>query len=188
MARKSGEMSAATKALLKVIRPLTAKEERNAITAAVKYVAADLSERYRVFPVDLRIDKPRQGAAPQRTAAVLILDYEHRRTVEVLVDAHAKPVGKTDLSGYQPVFLAEEIQEARKIAEQDERVAKAIRGRGVFASAFGPHRYGEPGARLVGLRYAGPVGKRDIRILGEVVVDLSSLIVANFEETHKEEN
>jgi Cu2+-containing amine oxidase len=188
MARIRKEMSAGTKALLNVVKPLTAKEERNATIAAVKYLGADLSQRYRVFPVELRIEKPaKPSAAPQRMVAVLVVDYENRRTIEVLVDAQAKAVGKTDLSGYQPAFLAEEIQQAREIAEQDERVAKAIRVRGVFASAFGPHRDGDPGARLVGLRFAAEDRKRGARLLGEAVVDLSAQKLMNFADIRGEE-
>lgn len=189
MARIRSEMSAATKALLKVIKPLTAKEERSATAAAVKYLAADLSERFQVFPAEIRIEKPsRPNTAPKRKIAVLILDYENRHTTEVLVNTQGKVGEKTDLTGFQPVFLAKEILEARKIAEEDERVARAIRVRGVFASAFGPHSYGKPGARLIGLRYATVDRKQNVRLLGEAVVDLSEQKLAHFGDTAEEEN
>jgi hypothetical protein len=189
MARTHSEMSAATKALLKVIRPLTAKEERNATAAAVKGLTGELSERYQVFPAELRIPKPsRPNSTPKRRIAVLILDYENRHTTEVLVDTSGKLTQKTDLTGFQPVFLAKEIQEARKIAEEDERVARAIRVSGSFASAFGPHSYGKPGARLIGLRYATVDRKHNARLLGEAIVDLSERKLVHFEVTSGREN
>lgn len=187
MARTHAEMSAATKALLKVIKPLTAKEESNAAAAAVKHLGAELSQRYQVFPAEIRIEKPSgPKSVPKRTVAVLILDYEHRHTTEVLVDAQGKLVRKTDLTGFQPVFLAKEVQEARKIAEEDERVAGASRVEGAFASAFGPHSSGERGARLVGLRYATVDRKQNARLLGEAVVDLSERKLVHFEDTREE--
>jgi hypothetical protein len=187
MARTHAEMSAATKVLLKVITPLTAKEERNAAAAALRHVTGELSERYQVFPAELRIPKPSgSNSAPKRMIAVLILDYEKRRTTEVLVDPQGKVSQETDLTGFQPVFLPGEIQHARKIAEADESVARAIRVRGVFASAFGPHVSGQPGARLIGLRYAAVDRNRSVQLLGEAVVDLSERRLVRFEETRRE--
>src|SRR5258705_4890253 len=115
MARTHTEMSAATKALLKVIKPLTAKEERNAAAAAVRHLGAELAQRYQIFPAEVRIEKPSRPNSPKRAVAVLIFDYERRHATEVLVDTVGKLVQKTDLTGFQPVFLASEIKEARKI-------------------------------------------------------------------------
>jgi hypothetical protein len=174
MARTRTEMSTATKRLLKLLRPLTATEQRNATAAAVKHLSGELSQRYRVFPAELRIEKPPQpDAAPERTTAVVIVDYERRRTTEVLVGARARPVRQTDLTGFQPAYLADEIREARELAERDESVASAIRVRGLFVSAFGPPAYEERGARLIGLRYAAGDARQGVRLLSEVVVDLS---------------
>ena len=189
MARTRPEMSTATKALLEVIKPLSAKEERTATAAAVKHLSAELSERYQVFPAELRIPKPaRPNSASQRMIAVLIVDYEKRRTTEVVVDTLGKLIEKTDLTGFQPMFLVTEIQEARKIAEENEQVARAIKVRGAFASAFGPNIYGKPGARLIGLRYATVDRKQNVRLLGEAVVDLSEQKLVHFEATSQEEN
>jgi hypothetical protein len=182
------EMSIATKALLKVIKPSTTKEERTAIASAVKYLGRELSQRHKVFPAELRIEKPPRPNAPtKRSIAVLIVDYDNRRTTEVLVDAQGKAHRKIDLTGFQPAFLADEINEARRIAERDERVANAARVRGAFASAFGPHTYGERVARMVGLRYAAVGKKGDVQLLGEAVVDLSTQKLVSFEDTRREE-
>jgi hypothetical protein len=182
-------MSAATKGLLKVIKALTAKEERDAIAAALKHLGNELSQRYQVFPVELRIAKPsRPNSALKRTVAVLIIDLEKKHTTEVVVDTQGTLVEKTDLTGFQPAFLAEEIRQAREIAEADKRVASAISVRGTFASGFGPHAYGDPGARMVGLRYATVDRRLGIRLLGEAVVDLSERKLVTFEELRKETN
>ena len=187
MARTRPEISTATKALLKVIKPLTAKEERDAAAAAVRHMSGEMSERYQVFPAELRIPKPSTpNSAPKRTIAVLILDYEKRRTTEVLVDPSGKLDQKTDLTGFQPVFLPVEIQQARKIADADERVYRITRVRGVFASAFGPHATGQRGARVIGLRYATVDRNRNARLLGEAVVDLSEQKLVRFDETRTE--
>ena len=181
------EMSATTRAMLKVIRPLTVKEERNAVGAAVKYLSRELSQRYQIFPAELRIEKPSTPkAAPKRAIAVLIFDYENRRTTEVIVNPPARPLRKIDLTGYQPAFLAEEIARAREIAESDERVASVSRARSVFASAFGPQSHGEPGARVVGLRYAAADKRRGVRVLAEAVVDLSKQELVTFEDLRQE--
>jgi Cu2+-containing amine oxidase len=187
MARQHDEMSPATIALLEVIKPLTAAEERRAVAAAVEQVGQELSQRYQVFPAELRIEKPpKPRSTPQRAIAVLIVDYDKRRTMEVVVSAQGRLVRKTDLTGFQPAFLAEEVRLAREIAERDERVARVMRVRGVFVSPFGPDRTEEPGARLVGLRYAA-VSRRDgLRLLGEAVVDLSEQALVTFREIQQE--
>ena len=188
MVRTHNEMSAATISLLKVIKPLTAKEEHTAVAAAVKYLGQELSQRYQVFPAELRIEKPpKPRAVPKRTIAVLIFDYDNRRTTEVLLSALGKPLRRTDLTGFQPAFLANEISQAREIAERDERVAQAIRTRGVFASAFGPDRNVELGARIVGLRYAAVDSRHTLRLLGEAIVDLSKQELVNFVDMQREE-
>ena len=187
MARTRSEMSTATKALVKVIKPLTAKEERQAAAAAVRLLTGELSERYQIFPAELRIPKPSQpNSAPKRMIAVLVLDYEKRRITEVLVDPNGKLGQKTDLTGFQPVFLPVEILQARKIAEADESVSRAVRVRGVFASAFGPHVNGDPGGRLIGLRYATVDRNRNAQLLGEAVVDLSERRLVRFEAARRE--
>jgi hypothetical protein len=174
-------MSEQTKALGNVIKTLTAKEERAAIEAARSHLGRELSARYRIFPAELRIEKPRSPRTiPARAVSLLVLDYERRRTLEVLVDAESKVSGVTDQTGFQPAFLPEEVDEARKIAERDERVAKVSKARGTFASAFGPHPTEERGARLVGLRYAVVDAKRRVRLLGEAVVDLSRRTLVSF--------
>src|SRR5262249_15375648 len=152
------------------------------------HLYGELSERYRFFPAELRIEKSsRSKATIDRSVAVLMVDYERRRTIELLIDAKGKVVRVTDLSGFQPAFLDEEVKEAREIAERDDRVARATRVRGTFVSAFGPDPRGAPGARLVGLRYATVDKKGHGRLLGEAIVDLSQRLILSFEDLGREE-
>src|SRR5579864_3734938 len=109
-----------TRKLARVIVPLKTKEEQAAIKAAKAHLAAELSDHYRILGGDLRINKPSDPAKiPQRMIGVLVLDYGHRRNLEVIVDAKGKVVQVIDLHDAQPAFTEDEIEEARRIAEQD---------------------------------------------------------------------
>ena len=175
-------MSEATKRLLPLIAPLTAKELKVAAAAAKKHFQEELSERHIVFSPELRIEKPgRPDEKPVRAIAVLALDYMRDRTVEILLDAGCKVLRSTVIEGYQPAFTAEEISEARRIAEADGGVAAIATMKGVFVSPFGPHREEAQGSRQVGLHYAVREGKRQARLLGDAVVNLSTGKLVSFE-------
>jgi hypothetical protein len=105
-------------------------------------------------------------------------DYDKRRTLEVVVDSAGKFVSKTDLTGFQPPIVNDEIAEARKIAEIQPIVAALARAPGGFVQAFGPHAEDAPERRLVGLRY-GAMGPR---ALAEVEVDLAHQNLIRFED------
>ena len=165
-------MSEATRALGNAIAPLKDKEASAAGEAAIKHLAAKLSKRHRIFGVELRVGKPADSAPPKRQIAVLVVDYTERRVIEVLT-ADGSVVNVKDLRGFQPAFLAEEIEEARELAQSDERLARILENDNVFDSAFAPHRSPDNQSRAIGLRYAVSESARDIRILAEAVVDLS---------------
>src|SRR3954463_9802404 len=110
------EMSELTRALGDAIRPITDKEERAAAEAALKHLSNELSQRYRVYGVELRILKTEQTtSSPPRYFAAVIGDYDKRRTLEVVVDSAGKLVSKADLTGFQPPIVNDEVAEARKI-------------------------------------------------------------------------
>jgi hypothetical protein len=168
------EMSDFTRKLAPVIAPLKAKEERAAIQAAQAGVAKDLSDHHRVFGAELRIEKPSDPrTAPRRVIAVLIVDYANRRNLEVLVEGSGKVARVIDLQGAQPAYLDEEITDARRIAEQDSRVARYAKIRRSFVSPFGPERAAGH-ARRIGLRYAVAEKNGTFRVLAHAVVDLST--------------
>jgi hypothetical protein len=170
---KSG-MSELTKRLVSVIAPLKKKEGHAAIEAARAHIAKDLSDHFRIFGAELRIDKPQQPRkAPVRMIGVLVIDYGNRRNFEVLVGAGGKVVRVDDLRGAQPAYTSEEINEARKIAEQDGTVARFAKMKGVFVSDFGPERASD-NARWIGLRYAVLGRARSAGLLAHAVVDLSA--------------
>lgn len=175
------EMSEATRALEAAIAPLKDKEASAAREAATSHLAAKLSKRHRIFGVELRVGKPADSAPPKRQIAVLVVDYTQRRVIEVLT-ADGSVVNVKDLRGFQPAFLSEEIEEARELAQADERVARILEYDDVFVSAFAPHRSPDNQSRVIGLRYAVSASARDIRILAEAVVDLSERKLVHVEK------
>lgn len=171
-----------TRKLARVVVPLKTKEEQAAIKAAKAHLAAELSDHYRILGADLRINKPSDpGKTPQRTVGVLVLDYGHRRNLEVIVDAKGKVIHVVDLHGAQPAFAADEIEEARKIAEQDRGVARVAKMKGSFVSEFGPERASDH-ARRIGLRYAIVHKNHVSRVVAHAIVDLSARKLIEFKE------
>jgi hypothetical protein len=175
------EMSELTRALVDVIRPITDGEERAATEAALKLLSNELSQRHRVYGVELRITKTGQTATPPRYFAVVIGDYDKWRTLEVVVDSTGKLVSKTDLTGFQPQIVSDEVTEARKIAETQPIIAGLARAPGGFVQPFGPHTEDAPQRRLVGLRYCA-VASAGPRVLAEVEVDLARQKLIRFED------
>jgi len=177
------EISDSTKALIKVIVPLRRAEVLAAIKAAESHLARELSDRYRVLGAELRIDKPADPKkSPLRMVGVVIVDYSKRRNYEVLITGSGKVVRVVDLTGAQPAYTSEEIQEARKVGEQDRRVARFAKMKGSFASEFGPERAAD-NARRIGLRYAQVEKGRVSRVLAHAIVDLSAGKIVEFSET-----
>ncbi len=175
------EMSKLTLALGDAIRRITDTEERAAADAALKLLSNELSQRRRVYGVELRIQKAEPTATPLRYFAVVIGDYDKRRVLEVVVDSAGKLVSKTDLTGFQPPIVNDEVDEARKIAETQPIIAALARAPGGFVQAFGPHAEDAPQRRLVGLRY-GAMASTGPRALAEVEVDLTRQKLIRFED------
>src|SRR5262249_8175319 len=180
------EMSKLTRELAKVILPLKGKEERAAIKAAQARVAEELSDHYRILGAQLRIDKPSDPTkTPPRMIGVLIVDYGNKRNLEILVNGSGKAVQVIDLRGAQPAPTKEEIDEARAIAEKDDRVRRFTKLKGSFVSEFGPERTAD-NLRRIGLRYSQALKGRISGVLAHAIVDLSSRKLVQFEETSAE--
>jgi len=175
------EMSKLTLALGDAVRPITDTEERAAAEAALKLLSNELSQRRRVYGVELRIPKTEPTAITPRYFTVVIGDYDKRRTLEVVVDSAGQLVSKTDLTGFQPPIVSEEVAEARKIAETQPIIAALAGIPGGFVQAFGPHAEDAPERRLVGLRY-GAEASTGPRALAEVEVDLARQKLIRFED------
>ena len=177
------EMSELTRRLAPVAAPLKKKEEHAAIDAAKAHLSKQLSDHFRIFGAELRIDKPQKpGTVPPRMIGVLVVDYGRRRNVEVLVDASGKVVKLVELQGAQPAYTTEEVREARGIAEQDNRVARVAKIKGSFVSEFGPERATD-NARRIGLRYTVVDKGRAGRVLTHAIVDLSARKLIHVDET-----
>jgi hypothetical protein len=140
-----------------------------------------LSQRRRVYGVELRVPKTEQTATPARYFTVIIGDYDKRRTLEVVVDSAGKLISKTDLTGFQPPIVSDEVAEARKIAETQPIIAAIAKTPGGFVQAFGPHAEDAPERRLIGLRY-GAMASTGPRALAEVEVDLARQKLIHFED------
>src|SRR5215207_7909851 len=168
------EMSAMTKRFAPLLAPLKKREESAAINVARTYLSKQLSAHFWIFGAELRLEKPLEPRkAPVRMIGVLVVDYGNRRNVEVLVQPEGKVVRVDDLGTAQPSYTREEIAEARMIAEQDDRVRRLAKTKGVFASDFGPDRASD-NARRIGIRYAALARGRSAGLLAHVVVDLSA--------------
>jgi len=179
-------MSPESKRIKALARPLTRAEERRAtqvaMTALMGTAEGEGDRRLRVLWAELRIDKPaRPRAVPSRRIAVVIVDYRGKRNVEVLVDTRGQVVGERSL-GLSPPFAADEVKEARAIAEGDPRVARVTQAGASFDGAFTPGGQGDHRPRLVGLRYAVGRRGRPFELRAAVVVDLSGQAIASFDD------
>jgi hypothetical protein len=180
------EMSESTRKIAKLVLPLRRREELAAIEAGKAHVAKDLSDHYRILGAELRIDKPSDPRkVPIRTVSVVIVDYGNRRNCQVLVRRNGQVLRVIDLNGAQPGFTTEEVEEAREIGEQDERVARFAKMKGSFVSEFGPER-APNNARQIGLRYAVVAKGRVPRVLARTIIDLSARKLVQFERSLNE--
>lgn len=160
-------MAEITRAARDVVRPLDDAEADRARALAL----ATLAERVEglkavVHDVGLRIGKPARGKVPTRAVGVIVSDRRLGRVWDV-VTTDGTDVEVNERPGYQPPFLDEEIDEARRIAEEGTDVG---RGDGVGVLPFFP---GSPdGRRRVGLNYVRSRGDGSVVGTATVVVDL----------------
>jgi hypothetical protein len=170
------KVSVHTRRHARLLAPLHKREEQRAIQAAVERFTAELPDgqevRYRVLGAELLVEKPEvPSKLPKRFIEVLIVDYPGRRNLQFLVQERGQVARVATIRG-QPTFHEEEIQEARRIAGSDPRVAAVRRHRGLFVSAHAPPRPSETGGRVVQLHYVLAVKQR-YEIAASVLVDLS---------------
>jgi Cu2+-containing amine oxidase len=185
-------MSNETKRLKAVIGPLSKREERQAIKAVIDRLHADLEQgqtpRFRVLGAELQIEKPpKRQAVPQRQIRVLVADYDKKQNLDIVVDRQGKILRMEPYRGFQPAFHAEEITEARTIADSDHRMARLAKQRGVCVSAFGPAQIVPQSSRLVGLRCALLPKSEAASFLASVVVDLCAreIVACDVSETDR---
>jgi hypothetical protein len=169
-------VSVHTRRHARLLAPLRKREEQRAIQAAVQRFHAELPDgqevRYRVLGAEVLVEKPEAPSKPpKRMVEVLIVDYPGRRNLQFLVQEQGQVARVETVSG-QPAFHEEEIQEARRIAGSDPRVAALRRRRNLFVSAHAPPRPPETGGRVIQLHYVLVV-KQGYEIAASVLVDLS---------------
>src|SRR5262249_22323022 len=180
---KPPDMSEATRALLPLLDPLSPADEQRAIETAQHHLRNELSQRYRVFPPLVRISKPKNpGDKSHRTIAVLIVDYDKRKTLEVTVGSDGAVERLDDLGGDEAPFLLDPIKEAREIAERTFGLGPLSQRAGIFVQPFVAERPQVQGVRRVGLRYRAPEADGTVGVLLEAVVNLSDRRLVRFEE------
>jgi hypothetical protein len=158
-----------TRQLEAVLAPLGEEEEQQAILSAAASIA-DISDRYRILGAEVVIEKPSApDVVPERLLAVFVADYANRRSVRVPVQPTGA-AGEIEVLAYEPALHPDEVDEARRIAEQDERLARLVREERQVVGVFSP--VSEVGAREVGLHYALPRGDRPAELVATVVVSL----------------
>jgi hypothetical protein len=93
----NSDMSNLTRRLKPVLVPLSKKDERKAIKAAVEHLTAEIGNEhdlhYQILGAEIRIEKPpRRGDVPIRLIRVLISDYSNQRNLDISVNHKGKVV------------------------------------------------------------------------------------------------
>jgi hypothetical protein len=165
-------MSAQTRALARLLRPLGRAEARRASAAAVEHLRPELTRegrtRFRVLGAQLYLTRPAGKGTAGRLVDVRLIDYLSRRHLRVVVAGNR--VVEVRTLDWQPAFGAGEVADAAALVARDPRLRTIVRRRGVFASPFSPGG-NAPGERRIGLRYLirrGPVAA----LVAEAEVDL----------------
>jgi hypothetical protein len=160
--------STETRQLEAVLAPVSEEEAQQATESAVAGIA-EVSDHYRILGAEVVIEKPAAAdVVPERLLAVFIADYANRRSVRVPV--RPTGVGEIEVLSYEPALHPDEEAEARRIAEQDERLRRLLRGDEQVVTAFSP--VSVVGAREVGLHYASTQAGPPAEPLATAVVSL----------------
>jgi hypothetical protein len=168
------DVSSLTEKMREVLAPLGAEEERRAIEAALE-ARGKARENLLVRGAELVVDKPGgRGERPLRRVRVLLSARAESVVREVLVEGDGKVVSDRELGPHNLPYLEAEVDEARAVAERDERVARRLTGYQVGVGTFAPMLQAAGRHRLVGLHFLD-VSNPDIpQPLISVVVDLAT--------------
>src|SRR5687768_5058590 len=117
--------------LRKLLSPMSVREERQAIAAALAHLTTQSSEdRWRLLGAQLAIGKPsRANALPTRLVEVIVGDSARGGHQRVLVGPGGRVVASEPL-GFQPAFQRGEIAEAEAIAAGEPRLRVLAKRRG----------------------------------------------------------
>jgi len=170
----AAEMSPLTERMSEVLAPLGEEEERRAIEAALA-AGGGSRETLIVRGAELLIEKARpRSERPFRRVRVLLTAPGESVVREVLVDSEGSVVSDRDLGPRNLPFLESEVEQARAVAERDERVARRLAGYKVGVGSFAPSLDGAGRHRLVGLRFLDLANPDLPQQLIRVVVDLAT--------------
>jgi hypothetical protein len=97
---------------------------------------------------------------------------------EVLVGTDAEVVAESSLGPVNLPFTDDELEDARAIAVEQERIAELLADRRYGVAAFGPS-LDDSGHRLVGLRFLDTSDPDIPSIIADVVVDLAIAAVVD---------
>lgn len=169
------DMSPLTREFQDLLAPLEAEEERRAIAAALMSAGAN-REAVVIRGAELAIEKAaRRGERPHRRVRVLLTAPTECVTREVIVDADGNVVSNRDLGPRNLPFLAEEVEQARAIAQRDEQVAKVLaRYDRVGVGTFAPTLPAGGRDRLVGLHFLDVANPDIPRPVTTAVVNLAT--------------
>lgn len=171
-----GDRSTLTEALIEVIAPLEADEERRAVDAALGRFEG---RRMRVYGAELRIEK-RHGKLPDRAVSVLLADLDPYTPFEVVVDTDGAVVESVEQPQVVPPFTTAEIGDALAIARRHPTLRDLAERWNVRPAPFYPttHPDGadEPrrGRRRVGIHFLDVADEADVVPLASIVVDLTT--------------
>lgn len=173
-----------------VLAPLEDEEAARAVSLALQSLAEvgrDPS-RLRRYPPQLRIEKPTErDGTPRRFVRVQIGDRDKHLVYDISVDTDGRIAESAAVEGVYPPVTADELGEARRVAESDPRVRKLIGDESVQVHVFAPE-HGPSRNRRVGIVYLRPghaEGKEGaapfgpVR-LGQVEVDLDDERIVSF--------
>ena len=155
-----------------ILKPLSAREAAaatRAIIAHIRETTQTTPDRLRAFPPEIRIDKPseREGT-PERLVRMRAYDRDQRLFHDLSVDGAGKVREHLTADTAGLPLLPDEVAEARRIAAQDEEVAKLLATPSVSVEVISAADHA-PGRRA-GLRLIRR--RKEVEELGVVDVDL----------------
>jgi len=186
-------MSAQTRRDSPVLAALSDQEARDAIEAAVQHLISETpnasEHRLRVLGAELLIEKPeRMTSSPQRLIRVLIIDYTGKRILRFRIAPPDGVVRVEPVYG-QPAFHRDEVDEARTIAERDDRLRHLTNQPDLFVSPAAPSIQIPEGTRVIELRYVIAEPDQHYRLVASVAVDLSEQVIITLNlYSHEEAN
>jgi hypothetical protein len=153
-----------------VLAPLERGEADTAVRAALTMVGVAV-DRARVFPPEVRIEKPSErNGAPMRLVRVRIRDRDRRLVHEVTVQ-DGSPIDHIESEEASPPFSDEEREDGTRALSGDSRVGELLADTDVEVEWFSAGRGRD---RLLGARFVRVDGHAVVGMITTAVVDVDS--------------